>query len=67
MTDRIRTLTVVLDKDYRDDDVQAITDAIEMVKGVIKVDTHVLNIHDYTARTTARNEIAQKLWTALNE
>jgi hypothetical protein len=34
MTDRVRTLTVVLDREYRDDDVQVIVSAIGMLRGV---------------------------------
>lgn len=37
MTDRYQTLTVVLDRRYRDDDIKAITEAILMLKGVEEV------------------------------
>ena len=38
MTDRIRYLTVALDKDIRTDDVQVVMDAIGMIKCVHKVE-----------------------------
>ena len=38
MTDRIRTLSVVLEQDFRDDDVQCVVDAIHMIRGVGKVE-----------------------------
>lgn len=37
MTDRIATLTVVLDQEYRTDDVEHIKNAINMIKGVQEV------------------------------
>lgn len=37
MTDRIRSMTILLDKDYRVDDAAAISDAIVMIRGVSKV------------------------------
>ncbi len=39
MTDRHRTLTVVLDHDMRSDDVEAVVDAIKMIRCVSKVMT----------------------------
>lgn len=41
MTDRIRTLTVTLDRDYRDDDAQAVIDALRMIRGVSSVEMGV--------------------------
>lgn len=38
MTDRIRTLTVLLDRDIRTDDVEPLVAAIEHLKGVRKVE-----------------------------
>jgi hypothetical protein len=37
MTDRIRSFTVVLDQEYREDDVDGIRQALGMVKGVLRV------------------------------
>jgi hypothetical protein len=37
MTDRFSTLTVILEKDTRSDDAQAMMDAIGMMRGVLKV------------------------------
>ena len=47
MTDRIKGLTVALDRDYRDDDVQAIVDAILMVKGVAAVEKSVVDNDEF--------------------
>jgi hypothetical protein len=38
MTDRVRSLTVTLDKEYRVDDVEAIVNAIKMTRGVATVE-----------------------------
>jgi hypothetical protein len=35
MTDRFCGLTVVLDRDYRDDDAKALINAIRQLKGVV--------------------------------
>lgn len=61
MTDRIHGLTVVLDKDYRDDDVEKIVEAIKMVRGVLSVSLHVTDIGDYSARERVRAELGSKI------
>ncbi len=65
MTDRIYALTVVLDKDYRDDDVEAITNAIKMIRGVLKVTNHIATSETYMAQERARRELTEKLWGVL--
>lgn len=61
MTDRTRILTVLLDQDYRDDDVQAIKDAISMVRGVIKVDHIVRDAGDNMAVESAKWDIRKQI------
>lgn len=61
MTDRTRILTVLLDRDYRDDDAQAIKDAINMVRGVVKVDHIVRDMGDNMAVETAKLELTKKI------
>lgn len=60
MTDRVRALTVVLDQDYRDDDVQTLMNAITHMKGVAHVehDAHITDLNDFTARQRVRSEVA---------
>ena len=65
MTDRIRKLTVVLDRDFRSDDVQQIIDAIGMTKGVSEVKMHVVGGEDWMARATVRNEMETLLMRAI--
>ena len=67
MTDRIDSLTVVLDKDYRDDDVQTIVNAISMIRGVSLVTPRVVdNVTDHVARERARNEVREKIMMILH-
>jgi hypothetical protein len=50
MTDRVNALTVVLDRDMRDDDVQCVVDAIRMIKCVANVSLNVVDANDYINR-----------------
>jgi hypothetical protein len=61
MTDRIHALTVILDKEYRDDDVEYIINAIRMIKGVSKVECHIHNIDVTYAEEKARKELRDKI------
>jgi hypothetical protein len=67
MSDRTMCLTVVLDKDYRVDDAEAIMNAIRMVKGVLSVDANVANVDTYMAYARARTDLEKKLWEALQK
>jgi len=67
MTDRIKGLTVTLDHDYRDDDVDAIVNAIMMVKGVTGVEKHVVQLDDYFARERVVCRIREKILEAFQE
>ena len=65
MTDRTQVLTVVLDRQYRDDDVKAITDAISMIRGVIKVGINISDAMQYMNIEVAKAEIRLKLFEAV--
>lgn len=67
MTDRIRTLTVFLDADYRDDDIERITTAICMVKGVLRVEPRVVTAPDIIARAVAKGQLRREIATALGD
>lgn len=67
MTDRTRLLTVMLDDEYRVDDVEAIVHAIRMTKGVAKVEINVANASDWLAYSRARSELEKRLWDALKD
>ena len=62
MTDRIRTLTVVLNDDYRDDEVEEISMCIERLKGVAEVRFGApVNLQELSARAAVRIELQQKM------
>lgn len=67
MTDRIRRITVLLERDTRDDDAEPILDAIRMVKGVAEVTPHVVTSEDWVARRTAKTELRSKISKMLRE
>lgn len=65
MTDRVRHLTVILDRDFRDDDVVQIVDAIRMIRHVDDVKPHVVtsmdSINQEIARSDLRREILEQI------
>lgn len=65
MTDRIHSLTVVLDHDIRDDDVEAVVMAISMVKGVLSVGKEVSDSTSYMARERALSELRKQIQDVL--
>lgn len=67
MTDRIRTLTVVLDHDARtDDDAQTVATAIHMIKGVERVLIGpAVTVPDLIARDVAASELQRKIFEML--
>jgi hypothetical protein len=67
MTDRIKGLTIALDRDYRDDDVQAIVDAIMMIKGVQSVKKSIANHEDWINRVQIRTDLQRRLFDALKD
>lgn len=57
MTDRIKGLTVVLERDFREDDVEALINAILVMRGVKHVVPHVAEAEDFVVRTRTISEI----------
>lgn len=66
MTDRIKSLDVVLQPDLRDDDAEPIIEAIKQLRGVRAVRPHIATGEDYVAYTNARWDLEQKLWEVLH-
>ena len=64
MTDRVRTLTVVLDRDYRTDDIEVVAQGIRMIKGVAAVENG--DVVDHAAHI-ARNDFRQTIGRAISE
>jgi copper chaperone CopZ len=67
MSDHTVSLTVVLDKDYRVDDAEAIMTAIRMVKGVSSVTANVADIDTHVAYVRAKTDLRDRLWKVLFE
>ncbi len=61
MTTRFHSLTVVLDKDLRDDDAEPLMDAIRMLRGVLKVSGVAADLTSNMAQARARQELLMKL------
>jgi len=61
MSERAVALTVVLERDMKDEQCHSIIKAIEMVKGVIKVSTEKPDSSYYAAKMQVRNEMLQKV------
>ncbi len=62
MTDRVRSFTVVLDQDYRTDDLEQIINTVLMIKGVASVTPQVVESSDYITRQTLSIDFRQKLY-----
>jgi len=61
MTDRFRTLTVTLDQELREDDAQAIIDAIKQIRHVADVRPKVATMGDDDARIQASIDLRSTL------
>ncbi len=61
MTDRYHTLTVVLERDTRDDDCKALMEAITRFRGVLSVEGNVADPVSLMAEERARHDLGQKL------
>lgn len=65
MTNRVHALTVILKPDFREDDVQAVIEAIQCFKGVSKVEKHISDPDVYFAQINARQELLQEIFQLL--
>lgn len=66
MTDRINSLTVVLENEMRDDDAEQLISAIKMMRGVLNVSGIVSDhIDNYIAEERVRRELGKKLWEVI--
>lgn len=61
MTDRIRSLTVALEKDTRDDDAEKLIEAIRCLRNVAGVTRHPVTPNDFAVETRVRNQLLDSL------
>ena len=66
MTTRVKALTVALEEDIREDDVEQLVMAIKRLRGVLAVDTAAADPVDFVARERVRRELTGKLWDVLH-
>jgi len=66
MTDRLHSLTVVLDQNYRNDDAEALILAIMQFRGVCSVKGNVADSESYMAETRAKSELRKALFKVLD-
>lgn len=63
MTDRINAITVVLENDIRDDDAEALLNAIRMIRGVLSVEPHIADsISATVTEMRIRNDLRKQLY-----
>ena len=67
MTDRVNSLTVVLEEDMRIDDVQSLIGAIKHFRNVLSVDVNISDIETHIAKSRAKHELQMKLWETLKD
>ena len=67
MTDRVHSLTLVLDQDIRTDDIEQIITACRMIKHVTKVGKNIADPTSYMAYSRAVSETRQLLWDTLDK
>ena len=61
MTNRINTLTVVLEKPIKEDDVEGIIQAIEQIRGVLQVETSKIE-NENIIRMQEKFNLRKELW-----
>ena len=67
MTDRVFSLTVMLNREMRVDDVEHLVDAISMMRGVMKVEKGpVADLDHHYAKEHVSRELKKKVLAALD-
>ena len=66
MTDRFNSLTVVLERDVRDDDAESLISAIMRFRGVLNVTGNVVKGDAFIAESRVRAEVRKALFKALD-
>lgn len=67
MSDRTSVLTVVLDRDYRVDDIKEVINAILMIKTVAEVRHDITNVETYVAYSRARLDLEKIMFEAIRK
>lgn len=68
MSDRTDRLIVVLEQDYRDENLAAVVEAIRMIRGVLHVESVTQDPGEaFTATTRAKSEMRELVYKLLKE
>ena len=67
MTDHLHSLTVVFDKDMREDDAECIINAIQMIKGVQTVHLNVSGPEIHAVVLRERTRIERQIFEAIHK
>lgn len=67
MSDRVKGFVVALDKNYREEDVEQIKNAISQIKGVLSVKENVMNPDDFINSVRITNDIKKRLYGIIEE
>lgn len=62
MSDRINGFVVILDKDYKDEDVVQTINAIKQIKGVLEVKPNIVTSDEHIAGERTKIKIVNKLY-----
>lgn len=62
MSDRINGFIVILDKDYKDEDIKSTISAIERIKGVIAVKPNIVTPDEHIAGERTKIEIVNMIY-----
>jgi hypothetical protein len=62
MTDRVKGCYVAFEKDYREDDVECTLNAIQRIKGVLKVTASKVDHGDWTAEQRADMKWRERIY-----
>lgn len=65
MTNRLNSLTIVLEQDIREDDAEQLIAAVRMFRGVLSVTPNVSELSDHVAEQRVRRELGEKLWAVI--
>jgi hypothetical protein len=61
MTDRYNALTIVLEKNMREDDAEGLIQALQMMRGVASVTPIVADVQSHIAYERARNDLRSRV------
>lgn len=60
MTDRLKGATITFSQDIREDDAEALLNALKMIKGVAHVESSIVTAGDHINRARVKSELFDK-------